>query len=155
MVLATLADDDLLGYSQPVNTIWPEFDQHGKGDLTVAQLMSHQAGLSGIKNPDWTPEDWFDWDKVCAQLSAQAPLFEPGSASGYHPVVFGFLAGEMARRVDRYGRHLGEILRQDICQPLGLDVWIGLPESEHDRCADMVKPRSMADLGEMLSLIHI
>ena len=147
LIIALLADDDLLGYNQPVNTIWPEFDRFGKGELTVAQVMSHQSGLSGITNPEWTALDWFDWVKTCDELCDQEPLFTPGSASGYHPVVYGFLSGEIARRVDTYGRHLGDILRQDICEPLGLDVWLGLPNSEHERCAEIIKPRALPDLG--------
>lgn len=149
LVIATLADDDRLGYEQPVRSIWKEFTSHGKGKLTVAQIMSHQAGLSGITDPNWTVEDWYDWEKVCATLAAQEPLFAPGSASGYHPVTYGFLAGEIARLTDSGGRSLGQILHQDICAPLGLDIWIGLPETEHARCADMIKPRALADLGEI------
>ena len=149
LVIAHLADQDRLGYNQLVSTIWPEFAAKGKGDLSIAQVMSHQAGLSGISNPDWTGEDWYDWDKTCAELAAQEPLFPPGSASGYHPVTYGFLAGEIARRTDKDMRNLGRILREDLCAPHEIDVWIGLPLSEHHRCADMQKPKALADLGEM------
>lgn len=149
LVIAHLADQDRLGYNQLVSTIWPEFAAHGKGDLSVAQVLSHQAGLSGISNPDWTPEDWYDWDKTCAELASQEPLFPPGSASGYHPVTYGFLAGEIARLTDKKMRSLGQILREDLCQENDIDVWIGLPEDQHHRCSVMMKPRAMADLGEM------
>jgi len=149
LVIAHLADQDRLGYNQLVSTIWPEFAAQGKGELSVAQLMSHQAGLSGISNPDWTGEDWYDWDKTCAELAAQEPLFPPGSASGYHPVTYGFLAGEIARRTDKDMRSLGRILREDLCAPNDIDVWIGLPEDQHHRCSTMIKPKAMADLGEM------
>ena len=149
LVIAHLADLDRLGYNQLVSTLWPEFSAHGKGELSVAQVMSHQAGLSGITNPDWSPEDWYDWDKTCAELAAQEPIFPPGSASGYHPVTFGFLAGEIARRADKDMRNLGRILREDLCAPNDIDVWIGLPEEQHHRCATMIKPKAMADLGEM------
>lgn len=149
LVIAHLADKDRLGYNQLVSTIWPEFAAHGKGELSIAQVLSHQAGLSGISNPDWTGEDWYDWDKTCAELAVQEPLFPPGSASGYHPVTFGYLAGEIARRTDKGMRSLGRILREDLCAPNGIDVWIGLPEAEHHRCTYMQKPRAMADLGEM------
>ncbi len=149
LVIAHLVDQDRIGYDQLVSTIWPEFAQNGKGDLTIAQVMSHQAGLSGISNPDWTSEDWYDWDKTCAQLAAQEPLFEPASASGYHPTTFGFLAGEIARRADKHMRTLGRILREDLCSPSGIDAWIGLPASEMHRCAEMRKPRALANLGEI------
>lgn len=149
LVIAHLADKDRLGYNQRVSTIWPEFAAHGKDELSVAQVLSHQAGLSGISNPDWTGEDYYDWDKTCAELAGQDPLFPPGSASGYHPVTYGYLAGEIARRTDKDMRSLGRILREDLCAPNDIDVWIGLPESEHHRCSYMQKPRAMADLGEM------
>ena len=149
LTIAHLADQDRLGYNQRVSTIWPEFTAKGKGELSIAQVMSHQAGLSGISNPEWSPEDWYDWDKTCSELAAQDPLFPPGSASGYHPVTYGFLAGEIARRTDKEMRSLGVILREDLCAPNEIDVWIGLPEAQHHRCATMMKPKALADLGEM------
>lgn len=149
LVIAHLADQDKLGYDQLVSTFWPEFAQQGKGSLTIGQVMSHQHGLSGISNPDWTPQDWYDWDKTVIELAGQKPLFTPGSASGYSPVAYGFLAGEIARLNDKYGRSLGEILRQDICEPHGIDVWLGLPDSEHHRCTYMQKPRRVAKFGDI------
>lgn len=149
LVIAWLVDQDRIGYDQIVATLWPDFAAHGKGEITVAQALSHQAGLSGVSNPDWTREDWFDWAKTCAQLAGQEPLFPPGSASGYHPVTFGFLAGEIARLADKDMRMLGQILAQEICQPHDLDIWIGLPQSEHHRVAEMIKPKTMAKFGEV------
>lgn len=149
LVIAWLVEDGQIGYNQPIDTIWPEFAQAGKEGLTVAQIMSHQSGLSGITNPEWTAKDWFDWDKTITQLEQQAPIFEPGSASGYHPVTYGFLAGEIARRADKEQRSLGQILREELCQPAQADVWIGLPPSEHERCADMQKPKALADMGDI------
>ncbi len=149
LVIAFLAEEDKLGYDQPVSTIWPGFAQKGKGELTVAQVLSHQAGLSGITNPDWQAEDFYDWDKTCAELAAQEPIFPPGSASGYHPVTYGFLAGEIARRVDDGERTLGTILRQEFCDLNDIDVWIGLPEAEHHRCSAMFKPKTASDLGDI------
>ena len=93
------------------------------------------------------PADWLDWDGICARLAAMTPLWPPGSASGYHPVTFGYLAGEIFRRAD--GRTLGAALREDLAVPLGLDLWIGLPDSEHGRCAEMRRPPAMPDLGEI------
>jgi len=149
LVIAHLADQDRLGYNQLVSTLWPDFVQHGKGELTIAQVLSHQAGLSGITDPDFRPEDYYDWDKTCATLAAQTPLFPPGSASGYHPVTYGFLAGEIARLADKDMRSLGQILREDLCAPHDIDVWIGLPISEQARCTTMIKPKAMANLGEI------
>jgi len=135
LVIAWLADQDRLGYDQIVATLWPDFAQQGKGALTIAQVMSHQAGLSGITDRSWTPEDWYDWEKTCAALAAQEPIFPPGTASGYHPVTYGFLAGEIARLADAEMRTLGTILREDICMPNELDIHIGLPPSEHVKAA--------------------
>lgn len=151
LVIAWLAEQDYLGYDQEVGSFWPEFDTHCKGALTIAQILSHQHGLPGITDPNWTPEDWYDWDKTCATLAAQKPLWEPGTASGYSPQTYGFLAGEIARRVDPERRTLGQILREEICEPGSLDIWIGLAESEHDRCAHMKKPTSMAKFGDINS----
>lgn len=149
LVIAHLVDQDLIGYNQPVISIWPEFGAEGKDALTIGEVLSHQAGLSGISDPDWQSEDWYDWNKTCSTLAAQTPLFSPKSSSGYHPITYGFLAGEIARRADRDGRTLGRILREDICAPHEIDLWIGLPASEHKRCSDIIRPRSAADLGEM------
>ncbi len=149
LVIAHLADQDKLGYDQLVSTFWPEFAAQGKADLTIGEVMSHQHGLSGISNPEWTPEDWYDWDKTITELARQAPLFEPGTASGYSPITYGFLAGEIARLNDKFGRSIGEILRQDICEPHGIEVWLGLPESEHHRSVYMQKPKRMAKFGSV------
>lgn len=149
LIIAYLAEEDRLGYNQIAATLWNEFDQQGKGDLTIAQLLSHQAGLSGITDPSWTPMDWLNWEKTIETLAAQKPLFEPGSTSGYHPLTYGFLAGEIARLADKDQRILGRILRDEFSQPFEADVWIGLPKEEHDRCAQMIKPKAMADLGEL------
>jgi len=132
-----------------VAKVWPEFAQAGKGSITVEQVLSHQAGLCGFPEPI-DPALWFDWDGLCAKLAAMAPLWPPGTASGYHPITYGYLAGEIFRRVD--GRTLGTALREDLAEPFGLDLWIGLPDSEHARCADMRRPPQMADLGEITPL---
>ena len=73
LVIAWLVEQDRIGYDQLVATIWPEFAQAGKESLTIGQLMSHQAGLSGITNPDWTPKDWFDWNKTCLLYTSPSP----------------------------------------------------------------------------------
>lgn len=148
LVIAWLYDTAALDYDQTVASLWPEFGEQGKDKLTIAQVLSHQAGLSGITEP-MEPKDWFDWDGMCARLAAQKPIWELGTASGYHPVTYGFLAGEIARRADRNNRTLGTILREEFCGPENIDFFIGTPESEHARCADLHKPRSMSDLGEI------
>lgn len=148
LVIAHLVDQRRLSYDQTVASLWPEFAAHGKGELTVAQALSHQSGLSGITEP-MDPATWYDWDGICDRLANQIPIWEPGTASGYHPMTVGFIAGEIARRADAHGRTIGTILHEDICAPNDIDFYIGTPESEHDRCADMHKPRALADLGEI------
>ena len=155
LVIAWLVEEDCIGYDQLVETLWPEFAQAGKAGLTIGQLMSHQAGLSGISNPDWSPKDWFDWEKTITQLEQQSPIFTPGSASGYHPVTYGFLAGEIAYRADPEQRTLGQILREELAHNANADVWIGLPPSEHERCAQMQKPKALAEMGEITEATRV
>lgn len=149
LVVARAVGQGLIDYRQPVAELWPEFAQGGKGAITVEQCLSHQDGLAAFIEP-MEPSLWFDWDAVCARLAAMAPLWPPGTASGYHPVTFGYTAGEIFRRAT--GRTIGQALREDLAQPFDLDLWIGLPDSEHGRVAEIVKPPAMADLGEMTPL---
>ena len=146
LMIARLVDQGLLAYDQTVASIWPAFAAEGKGAITVAQVLSHQAGLCGIPE-EFDPALWFDWDFICERLAAMVPIWPPGTASGYHPITVGYLVGEIFRRVD--GRSLGTALREDLAEPHDLDLWIGLPDSEHGRCADMQRPTGTPDLGEM------
>ena len=146
ILIARLVQQGRLTYGQTVASVWPEFAQNGKGEITVEQALSHQAGLSGFVEPI-DPALWFDWNGLCTALAACAPLWPPGTASGYHPVTFGYLAGEIFRRVD--GRTMGTALRQDLAVPLDLDLWIGLPDSEFSRVAQLERPRALPDFGEI------
>ncbi len=145
-LVARLVAAGRLAYDQPVADVWPTFAQAGKGEVTVGMLLSHQAGLCGFPEP-MDPAEWFDWDGTCVRLAAMAPLWPPGSASGYHPVTFGHLAGEVFRRVD--GRTVGRALAEDVAGPLGLDLWIGLPDAEHARVAEVEKPKTVPAFGEL------
>jgi len=140
------------GYETPVGEIWPEFAANGKADITLATLLSHQAGLAGFGEPI-DPELWMDPPALAAALAEEAPMWPPGEGSGYHPLSWGYLAGEVARRLSG-GRSLGTVLREEITHAGEdredvVDFWIGLPEREHDRVAEMIRPRAMPDLGEM------
>lgn len=146
LLIARLVDAGKLDYAQPVADVWPEFAQAGKAAITIEQVMSHQEGLSGFPD-EMEPSLWFDWDAVCAKLAAMAPLWPPGTASGYHPITFGYLAGEIFHRVD--GRTMGTALREDLARPFGLDLWIGLPDAEHDRVADLQRPNGLPNFGEI------
>ncbi|HTK36182.1 MAG TPA: serine hydrolase domain-containing protein [Caulobacteraceae bacterium] len=144
ILVARLVDQGRLAYDQPVAEVWPEFGQAGKDRITVAQALSHQAGLAGFLEP-MDPALWFDWDAICRKLAAMAPMWPPGTASGYHAITFGYIAGEIFRRVD--GRTMGRALREDLAGPFGLDLWIGLPEAEHGRVAEMERPKTLPDFG--------
>ena len=108
---------------------WPEFAQAGKGEITLAQLLSHQAGLAALDQRI----DVLDYEGVVAALATQAPLWDPGTAHGYHARTFGFLLDELVRRLT--GKTLGRYWHETIAEPYALDIWIGLPECENSRTA--------------------
>lgn len=115
--------------SRRVAEFWPEFAQNGKGEITLAQLMSHSAGLCALDhNADVT-----DFAAVVASLEIQAPLWPPGTAHGYHARTFGFLIDELTRRIS--GESIARYFRRVFAEPLALDFWIGLPSEMNSRCA--------------------
>jgi CubicO group peptidase (beta-lactamase class C family) len=128
--VARLVEAGLVSYDEPVATYWPEFAANGKEAVTVRQLMSHQAGLPYATAP-LSFDDLMAVTPVVEALAAQAPVWEPGTTHGYHAVTYGWLAGELVRRVD--GRRIGQYFAEEVAGPLGLDFWIGLPESEEPR----------------------
>jgi len=144
LMMASLVERGKLAFDERVSALWPAFGQAGKDRLTVAQLLSHQAGLSGLTGV-FDPAIWFDRSAVLDRLCAQTPMWPPGEGSGYHPITIGYLAGELFRIAD--GRTLGTALRQDFAEPFELDLWIGLPAHEHGRVAQLRKPSSAPDLG--------
>lgn len=146
LVIAWLVEQGVLSYDMQVAEVWPEFAQAGKGEVTLAQMLSHQAGLCCMQSP-WAPEDWFDWDKTCERLAGMEPMWELGDGSGYHPVTWGYLAGEVVQRAS--GRTIGAILREEFCAPNDLDFWIGLPDSEHARVAQTSKPTKLPNFGHV------
>jgi CubicO group peptidase (beta-lactamase class C family) len=141
-----LADRGAIDFHAPVAKYWPEFAQHGKGAIEVRHLMSHSSGLSGWDAP-LTIEDLYDWEKVTSLLAAQAPWWEPGTASGYHSLTQGYLVGEVVRRVT--GRTVGTFFREEVAEPLGADFWIGLPDSEFGRVGDLIPPEQVASVLAM------
>ncbi|MBV8349190.1 MAG: beta-lactamase family protein, partial [Mycolicibacterium sp.] len=138
-----LADRGQLDLHAPVAAYWPEFGQAGKEAITIAMVMSHRSGVIGPRRR-MAPEEVLDWDHVCAQLAAAEPWWEPGTAQGYHMVTFGFILGELVRRVT--GRTIGQFLCSEIAEPLGIDVHLGLAESEFHRCAEMVNKPHIRDV---------
>jgi CubicO group peptidase (beta-lactamase class C family) len=118
-----------LGLERRVAEFWPEFAQAGKNEITLAQLLSHQAGLAAFD----ASVDVLDYSAVIAALEKQAPLWPPGAGHGYHARTFGFLVDELVRRLA--GKTVSEYWRSTFAEPLGLDIWIGLPEAEQKRVA--------------------
>jgi CubicO group peptidase (beta-lactamase class C family) len=133
--LAMLADRGLLDYDAPVSRYWPEFAQAGKDTITVALLLSHQAGLVGFDEPT-TIEDLYDWDLVCGRLARQTPRWTPGEQNGYHAITFGYLAGELVRRIT--GQSVGRFVQDQIAGPLGADLYVRLPADQDHRVAPII-----------------
>ncbi len=146
LVLAALVAELDEGYETPVSVIWPEFAGHGKGGVTIGEMVSHQAGLPGFIH-EIDPDLWLDPPACAAAIAELAPLWPPGSAHGYHPLTWGYLVGELARRIS--GQTLGTWLRERVCEPNNIDFHIGLPASEHARCADIRRPSALPELGQM------
>jgi CubicO group peptidase (beta-lactamase class C family) len=132
-----LVDRGLLDPYAPVARYWPEFAANGKQDIEVRHLLSHTSGVSGWEQP-FAVEDMYDWETSTARLAAQAPWWEPGTASGYHALNQGHLVGEVIRRVS--GKPLGQFVAAEIAGPLGADFQIGAAERDWDRVAQIIPP---------------
>lgn len=130
-----LIDQGRLDPDAPVADYWPEFAQAGKQDVPVRWLLSHRVGLP-VLDVDLTLDETLSWEPVVEALAAQAPIWEPGSQHGYHATTFGWLVGELIRRVD--GRSVGAYLAEEIAGPLGLDLWIGVPEDRLGQVAPLL-----------------
>ncbi|MFC4115948.1 serine hydrolase domain-containing protein [Nonomuraea zeae] len=131
-VLLQLAERGLVDVSAPVADVWPEFAAGGKGAVTVEHLLTHQAGLPVVE--EQVPvEEFEDQPAIAARLARQTPLWEPGTAHGYHALTYGFLVGEVIRRVT--GKSVGELVAAEIAAPLGLELWVGAPDTVIARTA--------------------
>jgi CubicO group peptidase (beta-lactamase class C family) len=130
-----LVQRGLIDLDAPVATYWPEFAQAGKESIPVRWLMGHKAGLATV-DKNLSLEEVLAWDPIVEALEVQEPLWEPGTAQGYHAVTFGWVMGELIRKVD--GRGLGQFFAEEIAAPLGLEFWIGLPESEEHRVSPVI-----------------
>ena len=132
-----LFDRGELDFDAPVAQYWPEFAANGKEGVLVRHLMSHTSGVSAWAQPVQV-SDIYDWEKSTSMLAAQAPWWEPGTASGYHALNQGHLVGEVIRRIT--GMKLGEFFRTQVAEPLGVDFHIGLAPSEFGRIANVIPP---------------
>jgi CubicO group peptidase (beta-lactamase class C family) len=131
-----LVAQGLLDLDKPVAFYWPEFAANGKAAVTVRMLMQHAAGLAAVPFSSPIPSGgWADWKLMTSTLAAQAPWWEPGTAHGYHALTYGWLVGEVVRRVS--GVSVGAFFRDQVATPLGMDFWIGMPSSQLGRVAPM------------------
>lgn len=138
-----LVGEGRLELDAPVARYWPEFEQAGKQGITVRQLLCHRAGLPAIREP-LAPEALYDWSSMTAALAAETPWWTPGAEHGYAPITYGWLIGEVIRRVD--GREPGSAIIARTAEPLGLDFHIGLDDSEFHRVAHIA--RGKGNLGD-------
>ena len=134
ITLAYAYEKGLFDYEEKVSKYWPEFGCNGKEDITVGMLLSHQAGICG-SNAE-SVEDYYDQKIMANELALMKPLWEPGTASGYHSMTYGWLTSELILRVS--GKSLGNYFRSEIGDPNNIDFYIGLPEVEEYRVAEMV-----------------
>jgi len=146
MAFALLVDRGALGYEDRVSSFWPEFAAAGKDGVTVAQILSHQAGLPGFAEPI-CQDDLYDQAYCADRLAAQAPLWRPGTANGYHAVTFGVLTAEILRRVD--GRTIGRFIAEELAQPAGADFHLGLPANLAENRAETIPPEHPVDMSQV------
>lgn len=138
IALAMLVDRGQADYDDRVADIWPEFAAHGKGDVTIGQLISHQAGLTGFREPvDITA--FYDIEEAADRLARAEPFWVPGTEAGYHAIAVGFLADGLFRRID--GRSIRQFFAEEFA---GYDIHLGLPEAERHRHAPVIVPPAMS-----------
>jgi CubicO group peptidase (beta-lactamase class C family) len=139
---------DGIGLETPVAAVWPEFGRNGKAGITLAELLSHRAGLMALADPDAAI---LDHAAVAAALASQAPAIAPGVRHGYHARTYGFLLDELIRRL-RPAHTLGSYWREQFAEPLGLDLWIGLPQEQDHRVASIYPAR--VALGQQMDAFY-
>jgi CubicO group peptidase (beta-lactamase class C family) len=145
LAIAMLVERGKLHYERPIADIWPEFTQNGKAAITLEQALSHQAGLDGLNVP-MDAAGLYRWEPYVNALAAMTPNWEPGSRCVYHALSYGHLAGEPLRRVD--GRRVGQFVADEIARPLNVPFYIGLPESEDHRVAELIEGSKASDWVE-------
>ncbi|MFC5721258.1 serine hydrolase domain-containing protein [Streptomyces gamaensis] len=148
LLVHRLAQEGRIDLDAPVAAYWPEFAQGGKETVTVRTVLAHRAGLP-LVDAGLSFEDVLAWEPVVTALAAQEPLWEPGREYAYHGQTFGWLAGELIRRVT--GLTPGGYFRELLGDPLGLETWIGLPPGETGRLARLIGPAEPSRLPELFS----
>ena len=145
IVIAMLQDRGFLHFDDPIADLWHEFTQHGK-DVSIAQALSHQAGVCGFID-EFDPANWLDLHKTAELIAQLEPLWPPLSASGYHPMNYGYIANELCYRV--LGQDLGDVFHADITKPLDIDFQIGLPIELQSRHVEFTPPKEPPNMGQM------
>lgn len=149
---AKLIEQGRLDLHQKVSHYWPEYGCNGKENTTVLDFLCHRAGMFGFR--DQVPlDDWTNWGQFTGMLAAQAPFAEPNSIQAYHALTFGWLVGELIRRVD--GRTVGVYFKEEIANPLGLDFAIGLDDSDMARCAQMLMLDELPSISQLNVLKYL
>jgi CubicO group peptidase (beta-lactamase class C family) len=135
--LHMLVDRGAVAYTAPVATYWPEFAAHGKSGVTVAHVLSHRSGIPQTP-AGYGPEMLIDWDRMCAGIAQLEPMFEPGTKTAYQAVTFGFMVGEIIRRVD--GRPIGRFVQEEVARPLRAEsLYFGVPDAALPRVATITE----------------
>ncbi len=149
MLLLATVEAGAVDLDAPVARYWPEFEAEGKGDVTIRELASHQAGLPAVR--ERLPEDaWLDWERMCSALAGQRPYWDPGTAHGYHTNTFGFLVGELIRRAT--GVPVGDMLARVMAEIGEEGFYFGLPLGEHGRAAEIVAPQAVLTTPEQWAM---
>jgi len=137
LALTCLVDEGKLDYDKPVADYWPQFGAERKSGITVAQALSHQAGVYTF-HPSMEAEDLYNWQKAAFNVASQAPAWKPATAFGYHSITWGYIAGELVRQIT--GETTGDYLRRRMTNQLQADFHIGLTGAEQERCAEVIGP---------------
>jgi CubicO group peptidase (beta-lactamase class C family) len=148
-VVHVLAERGVLDYDTRIVELWPEFGAHGKDKATVRHALSQSVGVPGLPS-GLTVEDLTDWEKMCAIIASSEPWWEPGTKIGYHAVTWGYIVGEIIRRVS--GKPIPRALREEVAEPLGVadELLFAVPASEQDRLAVLEDaPGSEEMFGEL------
>ncbi len=146
-----LVDQGKLDLDAPVAEYWPEFAAAGKQRIPVRWLLSHQAGLPAVREP-LPPDAYYRWDLMARSLAAERPWWEPGTQHGYHAITYGYLVGEVIRRIT--GKSVGTYLREELAAPLGLDLHIGIGPEHDARIAELVQRPPEPGMPNMLELLQ-
>lgn len=151
LLAAQCVDRGELRYDQLMTEIWPEFGCHGKEKLRVRDVLGHKAGLPAIRHT-LSPTSKYDWQLMTTALAAEEPWWELDDRHGYHVNTFGFLVGELLRRVT--GKTVGQLLRERVSQPLEADVYLNVPPTNHHRIAEFDWPYPPAEPADTSAFTH-